>query len=92
MFSAVQNSTDPWSKNRVVGSSSLLAACAWSFDSEAVDLYQESGSISTTTVSGVWYWLSKDPIGIRGGTAGSSLAGTPRKVAGLRAPPRPGAA
>lgn len=62
-----QVKTDPPSENRVVGSSPSLAACAWSYGSEPVELRQEIGSMGTATVSGVLYWLSKDPIGISGG-------------------------
>ena len=58
---------DPRPKNRVVGSPRSSAACAWSYGSEAVELRQEIGSMGTTTVSGVLYWLSNDPIGIAGG-------------------------
>ena len=62
-----QVKTDPPSENRVVGSSPFLAACAWSFASEPLEPRQEIGSMGTTTVSGVLYWLTKDPIGLPGG-------------------------
>ena len=67
MSSAVQNSTDPRSENRVVGSSLPVAACTWSFGLDHVDLHQDTFDTSAKTVSGASCWLSKDPIGISGG-------------------------
>jgi hypothetical protein len=58
---------DPPSKNRVVVFSRSSIACAGSFGSEPVELRQENGSMGTATVSGVFCWLSKDPIDILGG-------------------------
>ena len=62
-----QETGDPRSKYHVVGSSSLPAACTWSVGSEVVELHQDTFNTSTKTVSGASCWLSKDPIGIRGG-------------------------
>ena len=38
-----------------------------SFDSEAIELQQANGTLGTTIGSGVFRWLSKDPIGIARG-------------------------
>lgn len=62
-----QVKTDPPSKNRVVVFSRSSVACVGSFGSEPVELRQENGSIGTATVSGVFCWLSNDPIGVLGG-------------------------
>ena len=67
MSFAAQNGTDPRPKDRVVGSSLPGAAYPRSFNAEAVDLHQETFDTSAKTMSGDLYWLSKDPIGIRGG-------------------------
>ena len=62
-----QQKADPPSENRVVVFSRSSIPCAGSFGSEPVELRQEIGSISTATVSGVFCWLSNDPIDILGG-------------------------
>ena len=64
---STQQKADPTSENRVVGSPPLLAAYVASYGSEAVELRQENGSMGTATVSGVFCWLSNNPIDIEGG-------------------------
>ena len=62
-----QQKADPPSENRVVVFSRSSIPCAGSFGSEPVELRHENGSMGTTTASGVFCWLSNDPIGISGG-------------------------
>ena len=62
-----QQKADPPSENRVVVFSRSSIPCAGSFGSEPVELRHENGSMGTTTASGVFCWLSNDPIGIVGG-------------------------
>ena len=59
--------SDPRPKNRVVGLGGFTYSCTWSTWSQTPELHQEIETQSTTTVSGVFCWLSKDPIGIAGG-------------------------
>ena len=64
---AVGRRLDPHLRNHVVFFSHSSSACIGSFDSEAIELRQNISSISTTTASGVFRWLSKDPILFAGG-------------------------
>jgi hypothetical protein len=50
-----------------VGLGGFTYSCTWSTWSQTPELHQEIETQSTTTVSGVFCWLSKDPIGISGG-------------------------
>jgi len=59
--------SDPRPKNRVVGLGGFTYSCTWSTWSQTPELHQEIETQSTTTVSGVFCWLSKDPIGLSGG-------------------------
>ncbi len=58
---------DPPSKNRVWDFSDVTYSCTGANWSQVPDTHQEIETTSTTTVSGVVEWLSKDPIGISGG-------------------------
>ncbi len=58
---------DPPSKNRVWGFSAVTYSCTSANWLQVPDMHREIETTSTTTVSGVVEWLSKDPIGISGG-------------------------
>lgn len=55
------------SENRVGDFFSISITCAGQNHFQALEPHQTFSTTSTTTVSGVVYWLSKDPIGISGG-------------------------
>lgn len=57
----------PRSKDRVMSSSRSSIACIGSFDSQSVELRHDLESTGTTIASGVFCWLSNDPIDILGG-------------------------
>ena len=57
----------PRPKNRVGDFSDAPETRAQPFSAPPIYPHQETFTASTTTVSGVVYWLSKDPIGISGG-------------------------
>jgi len=54
-------------ENRVGDFFSISFSCAGQNHPQALEPHQAFSTTSTTTVSGVVYWLSKDPIGISGG-------------------------
>lgn len=54
-------------ENRVGDFFSVSFSCVGQNQPQALEPHQAFSTTSTTTVSGVVYWLSKDPIGISGG-------------------------
>jgi len=54
-------------KNRVVGFEGVTGSCIGDFAVQVIGMHQEITTTSTTIVSGVFEWLSNDPIGISGG-------------------------
>jgi uncharacterized protein RhaS with RHS repeats len=59
--------TDPPSENRVWDFFCVTYSCTGAISPQVPELHQETYTTTTTTVSGVVEWLSKDPIGINGG-------------------------
>ena len=64
---AVRRRLNPQLRNHVEVPSHSSSACMGSFVSESIELQQANGTLGTTIGSGVFRWLSKDPIGISGG-------------------------
>ena len=58
---------DPPSKNRVWGFRASATHHAWQNAPQPVETASETSVTVTTTVSGILYWLSEDPIGEQGG-------------------------
>lgn len=58
---------DPPSKNRVVGLPGFPCTRTGSTSSQALQPYRESWTTDTATVSGILFWLNRDPIGEEGG-------------------------
>ena len=54
---------DPPSENRVVGLDAIPISCNGSTGLQPLEPHQEIGTTDTTTVSGILYWLSPDPLG-----------------------------
>lgn len=62
-----QENPDPPSKNRVGDFEVVTYSCTRVIRPQALEPHQETYTTTTTTVSDVVEWLSKDPIGINGG-------------------------
>ena len=62
-----QENPDPPSKNRVGGFEVVTYSCTRVIRPQALEPHQETYTTTTTTVSDVVEWLSKDPIGINDG-------------------------
>lgn len=58
---------DPPSKNRVVGLPGFPCTRTGSTSSQALQPYRESWTTDTATVSGILFWLNRDPIEESGG-------------------------
>jgi len=67
LTSDFQPKTDHPSKNRVGGFRDVSVSGAWKFAPQVVEPHQENSPTPTKTVSGIPYWLSRDPIAEDGG-------------------------
>ena len=63
----VRSKLEEHPENRVEDFFSTSVTCTSENSTFVLEPHQEISTMGTTTVSGVVYWLSKDPIGISGG-------------------------